>query len=277
MNGSRQFTPSPYSSKKLRGLSAVMGKYRVDREGIKGKIEEHNRTGPRKTVAILNSQVNPSKTKELEYLDPFLKALGDEKAVRIREAPGDVCIFGTVNVEFKKARLHHKGTNLYRVGIRQNARLQTNFDQVRAFCFVVEVEPQRFVYVFVPTLTAGGTSAFAPKDGHPPHRMMLCFYYDKDDKSSPFWATREQYDPSCRADVLVLEDIEAEKAAGWPRLEAFARMCQERPAMDAAERERALDIPPEVMAREQRIRTASTRSYRQKRRAADDQPAPPLQ
>ena len=268
MNGSTRFCPSPYCSRKLRGLSFVMSKYRVDRDGIKDKIEEHIRTGPRETVAFLNSLVNPSKKKELEYLDPFLKALGDD-AVRIREAPGDVCIFGTVNVEFKKALLHHKGTNLYKVGFRLNARRQTDFDQVRAFCFVVEVEPQRFAYVFVPTLTADGTSAFAPKAGHPPHRRNLYFYYDKDNKSSPFWAKRKHYDRSCLADVLVLEDIEAEKAAGWPRLEAFARVCQERPAMDAAERER-VRVPPEVMAREQGVRTADNRRKRKKRKANDD-------
>jgi hypothetical protein len=204
----------------------------------------------------------------LEYLNPFIKELGND-SVRIREAPGDVRIFRTVNVEFKKAQLCQRGTNLYYIGIRRNAGLQTDFDQVRAFCFVVEVEPQRFAYVFVPTLTADGTSAFAPKAGHPPHRTMLYFYYDKDNKSSPFWANQEQYDHSCLADVLVLEDIEAEKAAGWPRLEAFARMCQERPAMDAAERER-VRVPPEVMAREHGFRMEQKSRNRKKRKAADD-------
>ena len=269
MNGSRLFQPSPFCSRKLRGLSAVMSKYRVDRDGIKGKIEEHIRTGPRETIAVLNSQVHSNKKKELEYLVPFLKRLGND-SVRIREPPGDVRIFGIVNVEFKKARLDHKETNLYKVGIRRNARSQTDFDQVRAFCFVVEVEPQRFAYVFVPTLTADGTSAFAPKDGYPPHRLVLCFYYDKDDKSFPFYPRQEQYDRSCLADVLVLEDIEPEKAAGWPRLEAFARMCQERPAMDAAERERALHIPPEVQKREQGVKIAGRNRWKMKRKAADD-------
>jgi hypothetical protein len=242
-----------------------MRKFRLEPSEIKAKVRVHISTGPRKPLAFLNgdpSQMQATKMIEHEYLDPLMVKFSGI-ASRIVNQAGDLKISG-VSTEFKKARLHHESTKLYGGFIRRNACLVTDFNEVRAFCFVVEIAPQKFVYIFVPSLTAGGTCAFAPKGGGDVHRSNLSFYFDR----SQFSAKPEQYDESCLADVLIVEDIEVPGVED--RIVAFMKLCEARPAMSQEEQQRVSHIPQDVQKREQDVMSRGARVKRAKRRKALD-------
>ena len=265
MKQSTGFQPYPFATRKGRGLSEVMRKFLLEPSDIKAKVREHISTGPRKPLAFLNgdpSQISADKMIEHNYLDPIMDKLSGI-ASRIVNQAGDLKISG-VSTEFKKARLTYEPTKLYHCQIRRNAGLVTDFNEVRAFCFVVETAPQKLVYIFVPSLTAGGTCAFAPKGGGDAHRRVLCFYFD----GAQFSANPEQYDESCLTDVLIVEDLEAPGVED--RIAAFMKLCEARPAMSQEEWQRVLHIPQGVQKREQDVRSRGVRVKRARRCKAWD-------
>ena len=80
------------------------------KDEMKAKMLEHIRTGDRKSLNELNHQVPPNKLKELEYMDPLLKWLGD--LAKLIHQPADIEIFGKLNVELKLARLNSGKTKV---------------------------------------------------------------------------------------------------------------------------------------------------------------------
>ena len=264
MEHSTEFSPSPFSTSKGYGFSKVMRRmFRLEPSELESKVRDHISTGPRKPLAFLNgdpSQMHANKMIEHEYLNPILVKFSDI-ASRIVNQAGDVKICG-VSTEFKKATLGWELTELYRCNIRHNGRLVTDFNEVRAFCFVVETAPQKLVYIFAPSLTAGGTCAFAPKGGGDAHRVSLYFYFN----GAQFSAKPEQYDESCLADVLIVEDLEAPGVE--ERIVAFMKLCEARPAMGPEEQQRASHIPKDVKDREQDVKTRGSRVCEAKRRKA---------
>jgi hypothetical protein len=199
---------------------------------------------------------------EHEYLNAISVKLSGI-ASRIVNQAGDLKISG-VSTEFKKARLMTESTKRYHCQIRRNARLVTDFNEVRAFCFVVENAPQKLVYIFVPSVTDGSTCAFAPKGRGNVHRRDFFFYFD----GTQFSVKPEQYDESCLADVLIVEDLEATGVE--ERIVAFMKMCEARPAMSPEEQQRVSHIPQDVKDREQDVRRRGLRKRYAKLKALDN-------
>ena len=159
-------------------------------------------------------------------------------------------LFGKLNVELKLANLENGKTKGYAAEIRRDTQDTAAFNEVRAFCFVVNDTTNGTTYIFVPSLTRSGTCAFAPtgsSDPLEPYRVQFGFYF----KDGIFWASPGQYDESSVGDVLLIrqEDMNDESIE---KLRDFADMCFNRPSMNEAEEER-IATPLDVLEHEREV------------------------